>query len=72
MARKMGLNPIMFPDTSGVLNCPQTGKYQMFPKGGATMEELKMPGRQHRHASPWDDMASAPAAELLDTKCGCP
>ena len=34
----MGVRTVMFPDTSGVLNRPQTGKYEMFPKGGVTVE----------------------------------
>lgn len=31
----------MFPDTSGVVNSPNTGKYEMYPEGGVTVEELK-------------------------------
>lgn len=35
---------IMFPDTSGVLDTAMTGKYEMFPIGGVTIEELKDTG----------------------------
>lgn len=31
---------IMFPDTSGVVDTPITGKYEMFSNGGVTTEEL--------------------------------
>ncbi len=37
----LGIKSIVFPDTSGVLNGPLSGKYTMFPEGGVTMEELK-------------------------------
>jgi len=33
----IGIPFIMFPDTSGVLNSPNTGKYVMYPKGGVTV-----------------------------------
>ena len=35
---------VMFPDTSGVLDSPQTGSHQMYPKGGTTIPELKRAG----------------------------
>ena len=34
IADMMGVDTVLFPDTSRVLNRPQTGKYEMFPKGG--------------------------------------
>ncbi len=40
----LGIDPIVFPDTSGVLNAPLTGEYKMFPDGGTTMEDLKATG----------------------------
>jgi len=30
----------MFPDTSGVLDAPLTGKYDMYPAGGARIEDI--------------------------------
>lgn len=30
----------MFPDTSGVMDSPMTGIYEMYPKGGTTIDEL--------------------------------
>lgn len=40
----VGVENIMFPDTSGVLNGPLSGEYHMFPKGGVTIPELKSSG----------------------------
>ncbi len=37
----LGVENIMFPDTSGVVNTPQTGKYTMYPEGGVTIAELE-------------------------------
>ena len=44
MAKLIGVDSIMFPDTSGVLNAPLTGEYKMFPDGGTTIAELKSTG----------------------------
>lgn len=31
----------MFPDTSGVMDAPMTGKFEMYPKGGTTISEIR-------------------------------
>jgi nitrogenase molybdenum-iron protein beta chain len=36
----------MFPDTSDVLDAPQTGKHEFYPKGGATVARDSHSGRQ--------------------------
>ena len=42
---EMGVRAIvMFPDTSNVLNRPQTGKFEMYPKGGVTVGALESTG----------------------------
>ena len=38
--KSMGVEFIMFPDTSGVLDAPLTGKYDMYPAGGARIEDI--------------------------------
>jgi nitrogenase molybdenum-iron protein beta chain len=38
--KSMGINYIMFPDTSGVLDAPLTGKYDMYPSGGTKIADL--------------------------------
>ena len=35
---------VMFPDTSGVMDAPQTGTHNFYPKGGTTIPELKRSG----------------------------
>jgi nitrogenase molybdenum-iron protein beta chain len=71
IAEMMGIRTVMFPDTSRVLNRPQTGKYEMFPKGGVTVEALKSTGSSMATIG-LGRMASGPAARALDTKCGVP
>lgn len=44
IAREMGVDIIMFPDTSDVVDSPQTGKFQMYPDGGVTLEEMARAG----------------------------
>jgi nitrogenase molybdenum-iron protein beta chain len=44
LAAMMGIEIVMVPDTNGVLNGPLTGHYEMYPKGGATPEEIASMG----------------------------
>ena len=71
IAEMMGVRTVMFPDTSRVLNRPQTGKYEMFPKGGVTVEALKTTGDSMATIA-LGRLASGPAARALDTKCKVP
>jgi nitrogenase molybdenum-iron protein beta chain len=71
LVRLMGLEPIMFPDTSGVLDCPQTGMHQMVPKGGVTVEELKASGDSAATIA-LGPVCSGPAAKHLAVKCRVP
>lgn len=71
IAEVMGVHTVLFPDTSGVLNRPQTGKYEMFPKGGVTVEALISTGASLATIG-LGRMASGPAARALDNKCGVP
>ena len=67
----LGVRTVMFPDTSGVLNRPQTGKYDMFPKGGVTVEALKTVGHSMATIA-LGPLASGPAARALDVQCEVP
>lgn len=67
----MGIPTVLFPDTSGVLNRPQTGKYEMFPKGGVTVDALITTG-DSRATVALGTIASGPAARALDNKCDVP
>lgn len=62
---------ILFPDTSNVLNGPQTGRYEMFPQGGVTVEELIRSGKSMGTLA-LGPLASGPAARAMDTKCKVP
>jgi nitrogenase molybdenum-iron protein beta chain len=71
IAEVMGVRTVMFPDTSKVLNRPQTGKYDMFPKGGVTVRALMSTG-DSKATIALGRLASGAAARALDTKCKVP
>lgn len=67
----MKVETIMFPDTSGVLDTAQTGKYVMYPDGGTSVEQLRATGSS-RATVALGPTASLDAARALDTRCGVP
>ncbi len=71
ITNELGIKTIMFPDTSGVMNGPQTGRFEMYPKGGATIEELIRSGSSMGTIA-LGPLASGLAARALDTKCKVP
>ncbi|MCP4117999.1 MAG: nitrogenase molybdenum-iron protein subunit beta [Desulfobacteraceae bacterium] len=71
VVKEMGIKPILFPDTSNVLNGPQTGKYKMYPDGGVTAEELRSAGDSIATIA-LGPTASGDAARALDTKWKVP
>jgi nitrogenase molybdenum-iron protein beta chain len=71
ITKLMGVKSIMFPDTTGVLDSPMTGKFDMYPKGGTTIEELKDTGNSKLSIA-LGRFASSEAAELLQKKCKVP
>lgn len=66
---EMGIDAILFPDTSDVLDLPQTGVYEMYPKGGVTVDDLKSTGDSMATLA-LGHFASHSAATELDEKCG--
>ncbi len=68
---EMGVSTIMFPDTSGVLDTPQTAKYDMYPEGGVTVAELEKIGDSQATIA-MGPLASDAAAKQLDVKFGVP
>jgi nitrogenase molybdenum-iron protein beta chain len=71
ITHELGIRSIMYPDTSRVLNGPQTGRFQMYPNGGSTVDDIKRSGRsQGTVALGW--LGSGPAATALDNKCQVP
>jgi nitrogenase molybdenum-iron protein beta chain len=71
IADQVGVKTVLFPDTSGVLNAPQTGRHEFYPRGGATIGEIKSAGAS-RVTLALGSLASTSAAKELETKCKVP
>ena len=68
ITKLMGVNYIMFPDTSGVLDTPMTGEFVMYPAGGAKVEDIKEAGNSKLTIA-LGSYASSDAANHLERKC---
>lgn len=71
LAHKLGVEIVMYPDTSDVLDAPYTGKHEFYPKGGATVEQIKSSGGSAATLG-LGPSASSAAVDALKTKCGVP
>ncbi|OPZ89953.1 MAG: Nitrogenase molybdenum-iron protein beta chain [Firmicutes bacterium ADurb.Bin419] len=71
MLKAVGVEFIMFPDTSGVLDAPMTGKFEMYPKGGTKIEDLIDTGNSAATVA-LGSFTSSDAAYELDKKCKVP
>ncbi len=71
LAKLTGIDPVLLTDTSGVLNGPQTGHYEMYPKGGTSIDNLKRTGYAKATIA-LGPIASGPGAKFIDTKFGVP
>lgn len=71
LAALMGAKSILFPDTSDVVDTPQTGKFKMYPKGGTTVEELIAAG-DSKATLAFGEWATKEAAVLMENKCKVP
>jgi nitrogenase molybdenum-iron protein beta chain len=71
IAAHMGIEIAMFPDTSDVLDLPQTGKHEFYPKGGATVEKIRSSGDSIGTIA-LGHTASTTAACALEEKCDVP
>jgi len=71
LAKEMGVSYTMLPDTSGVMDAPMTGKFEIYPKGGTTVEEIETLGDSSLTLA-FGKTASEAPAELLTKKCGVP
>ncbi len=69
IAALLDVEIVTFPDTSDVLDLPQTGVYEMYPKGGATVRQLIEAGDAQATIA-LGHFAAHPAAQLLESKCG--
>jgi len=71
LAGVLGVNTVMYPDTSGVLDLPQTGVYEMYPKGGTPVADIKRSGDAICTLA-LGKFTAHPAAQALEKKCGVP
>ena len=69
LAAEMGVPINLFPDTSDVLDAPHTGKHEFYPRGGATVEQMRRSG-DSQHTLALGPSASELAAQTLEKKCG--
>lgn len=69
IAKAMGIDIIMFPDTSGVLDAPQTGHYEFYPEGGCTISDLVAAGDSTATLA-LGQFCSEDGAKMLENKCG--
>ena len=67
----MEIEAIVFPDTSDVLDAPQTGKHVFYPKGGVTTEQLQATSASAVTVA-LGPTGSEPAAKELDAKFKVP
>ena len=71
LTEMMGVSTIVFPDTSGVLDGPQTGRYHMFPDGGITVNEMRRTASSQATLA-LGETGSMPAARQLEVKFNVP
>ncbi len=71
IAATMGVEVVMYPDTSDVLDTPQTGKHNFYPKGGATVDSIRASGDSIGTIA-LGHSASSSAACVLEEKCDVP
>jgi nitrogenase molybdenum-iron protein beta chain len=71
LAQRMGVELVMFPDTSDVLDLPLTGVHEFYPKGGTTVEKIRLSGDSIGTIA-LGHTASSRAASALEEKCNVP
>ncbi len=71
LAALVGVELIMAPDTSDVLDSAMDGKYEMYPDGGTSITELKAMGDSFLSVA-LGPLASKPAADAMEKKCSVP
>ncbi len=71
LLKAMKLPFTLFPDTSDVLDAPQTGHHEMYPKGGTTIPAIRSMGAAERTFC-LGEWASQAAGEALFKYCQVP
>ncbi|MDP4178998.1 MAG: nitrogenase molybdenum-iron protein subunit beta [Bacillota bacterium] len=69
--KAMDIPYIILPDTSGVLDAPTTGKFEMYPKGGTTIADIIDTGNSDMTIA-LGKVASEDPAVALEKKCKVP
>lgn len=69
LAKELAAEILLYPDVTDVLDTPQTGKHDMYPKGGVTVEQMKTLGDSKSTISLGNFTAEA-GAIALEKKCG--
>lgn len=69
--KAIDVSNIMFPDTSGVLDAPMTGKYEMYPAGGTKIEDIIDSGNSTGTIG-LGSFSSADGTFELEKKCKVP
>jgi nitrogenase molybdenum-iron protein beta chain len=69
LASELGVKATVCPDTSDVLDLPQTGVYEMYPKGGTPVAEIRRMGDAVKTLALGEFTAHAAGAQL-EEKCG--
>ncbi len=71
ITKEMGVNTIMFPDTSDVLDAPQSGEHVFYPKGGTKIADIKKAGAS-RYTLALGHFCSVAGAKALEKKAKVP
>jgi nitrogenase molybdenum-iron protein beta chain len=71
LAATLGVKVVLYPDTSNVLDQPLTGVHDFYPKGGATVEDLRSAGDSIATIA-LGPSTSTDAAGVLKSKCNVP
>lgn len=71
LLKAMDVPFIMFPDTSGVIDAPITGKFEMYPAGGTRVQDIMDSGNSYGTLA-LGNFASADGAYELEKKCKVP
>jgi nitrogenase molybdenum-iron protein beta chain len=69
--KEFKIKAVLLPDMSDVLDAPLTGKHEMYPKGGTTLEEIASMGSS-KHTIALGSFTAKAAALTLDSKCKVP
>ncbi len=71
MADMMGVKYTMFPDTSDVVDTPMTGKFTMYPAGGAKVQDIVESG-DNKATLAFGEWCAKDAAIKMENKCKVP